>query len=308
MKSEGYKFGIKNNWRRQIWNEISSRIKVPKKEAIVVYLAGKEDLDRKVAIEKGFKPYNLIAIDRDKDVIDHLKSRGVLAIQGDLFDVIKGFCGNIDVLVADMCCGVTDEVYEFAKRMVEDHTCNAFNHNIGPCKDCEPIDDECSSCPHSCVDVEKGEEFAHPLVVFNFMRGRDKGIILNSFKGLSKHRGELFMEKMVQLRVNRTARCLGVKDEFFDNNEVLKLDRSFEELFGMFKDEREGTLSHYRPKYYSYKSNCGNIVMDSVIFNCIAPEVMLAERVNTEYTRVVGATMAIRTMRMNGKLKSCPSE
>jgi hypothetical protein len=74
-----YKFGTKANWRRWQWNRIVERLAVPVRDAVVVYLAGPEDLDRPVALSKGFRPDNLIAVDRDGDVVKQLRMNGTLS-------------------------------------------------------------------------------------------------------------------------------------------------------------------------------------------------------------------------------------
>jgi hypothetical protein len=110
---DNYKFGPKNNWRRTIWNEISSRVGKDKRDGIVLYLAGLEDLDRAVAVEKGFHPNNLIAIDRDQRVVDAMRAQGKLAIKGDLSSVIAHWPHDLPIaaIVADFCCGLEKSIF-----------------------------------------------------------------------------------------------------------------------------------------------------------------------------------------------------
>lgn len=58
-----YDVGPKNHWRRTIWNEILRRTAGQEKEKLILYLAGPQDLDRKVALQKGVPDQNLVAID-----------------------------------------------------------------------------------------------------------------------------------------------------------------------------------------------------------------------------------------------------
>lgn len=121
MKIDGYKFGDKNNWRRWVWNRICERLTKPRRDAVVVYLPGKEDLDRKVAVERGFSPYNLIAVDRSPSVVSIMKAKGALCIEGNLIDVLQCFKNTnvrVDVVLADLCCGLVDDVNDLARKSV----------------------------------------------------------------------------------------------------------------------------------------------------------------------------------------------
>lgn len=282
MKIDGYKFGNKNNWRRWVWNRICEKYKRSKKDSIIVYLAGTEDLDRKIAIEKGFKSHNMIAIDRNEEVVKTLREKGVIAIHGDLFEVLKGFSGTsckIDILIADVCCGVTDSVYEFAKHMTAEVYAPIFDPG------------------HSPDDGTAVDDFDCPVIMFNFMRGRDKGIILNSFTGKSKHRGEMLIEAMCKIRAEKQEkdfkRIAAEQHRDLNDTELQIID-----------EEMENSLGCYDPEYKSYKSS--NIVMDSVVFNYLSPGVLWCGTVPNECTRKVTAALAIRTMKINGQLKPCP--
>jgi hypothetical protein len=48
-----YDVGPKNHWRRTIWNEILRRTAGQEKEKLILFLAGPQDLDRNVALQKG---------------------------------------------------------------------------------------------------------------------------------------------------------------------------------------------------------------------------------------------------------------
>lgn len=104
-----YKFGRKNNWRRWMWNEVRAHLPRPARDAVVLYLAGASDLDRGVARSKGFRDDNLIAVERNGDVVQLLRRNGVLTINGDIADTIYSWRGNkdVDVVIADVCCGYT---------------------------------------------------------------------------------------------------------------------------------------------------------------------------------------------------------
>jgi len=304
MKIDGYKFGNKNNWRRWVWNRISERYRKPKSEAIIVYLAGTEDLDRKIALEHGFKPYNMIAVDRDINVVEALRTKGALAIQGDLFEVLKGFSGTqcrINILIADICCGVSDDIYNFAKYMVEDETANIFDFETGIDTESDFFDenDESLESFNKLTEIAFKDE-KYPVIMFNLMRGRDKGIILDEFKQANiKHRGELLIETMCKIR-KQAAEVIFNRVAKNENRELNELEKSY------ISNMHACCLEETSPDYTSYKSCYGNIVMDSVVFNAIPPDILLCEKVSNEMTKKVSATLAIRTMKMNGQLKPCP--
>ncbi len=105
-----YKNGKKNNWRRWQWNRIVEHLESigrPRKEAVVLYLAGTEDLDRREAIRRGFRSNNLIAIDTSSDVVKTLRDKSGIACLVDLNEAISVWKPppTIDVLVADFCGG-----------------------------------------------------------------------------------------------------------------------------------------------------------------------------------------------------------
>jgi hypothetical protein len=161
-KDFDYNFGQKRNWRRSVWNAIKEKLSVPVGEAVVLYLAGEKDLDRPVAISKGFKPWNLIAIDRDEQIVKHLKNSGTLAIKGDFLEVIKSWYGHqeIHVIHADFCCGLINPTKDLAVALV-------------------------------CADF-----FPKGVLSINLMRGRDSFVteIKKEHPMLAeyKHRGQIF--------------------------------------------------------------------------------------------------------------------
>lgn len=161
MKIDGYKFGQKNNWRRWQWNGICERLQkyspVSRRDAVVLYLSGAEDIDREVARSKGFSPTNLIAIDRSKKVVESVRNNGGLALNADLRETLLALTESklkIDVLVADFCCGTNDRTKDFID-LILDKSAQIFR---GP-----------------------------PIVSCNFMRGRDDGEITRCFSNM--HRG-----------------------------------------------------------------------------------------------------------------------
>ena len=133
-----YKFGTKNQWRRTIWNRIDERLQVHPRDAVVLYLAGLSDIDRQIAMRHGFRDKNLIAIDFEKSVVEHLRGKGVLAVDAALSDVLTNWSGlDVHVVYADLCCGILMESLS------------------------------------SAVAVSCNHRFKDAVVMFNLMRGRD---------------------------------------------------------------------------------------------------------------------------------------
>ncbi len=111
-----YDFGPKRHWRRWVWNRIAE--KVDAKHSLCVYLAGANDYDRPVAIAKGFRGGNLVAVERDAVTRDLLRERGVLTIDADFISAVDAAAlgRRVDVVLADLCCGLRWEAIEAALR------------------------------------------------------------------------------------------------------------------------------------------------------------------------------------------------
>lgn len=107
-----YKNGRKNNWRRALWNALKSHRPNHDRpdDRVILYLPGEQDLDRKVALEKGFKSHNLIAIERNKDIVKRLRGRGVICIHSDLFSVMHGWRSDTPIfaILADTQTNFSD--------------------------------------------------------------------------------------------------------------------------------------------------------------------------------------------------------
>jgi hypothetical protein len=148
-----YDNGRKNNWRKQCWNLIVNHLKragIQPKDALVLYLPGTTNLDEGVALQKGFRRENLIAVERDKKVAHFIRKKlKVNCIQGDLIDVLMSWpldSPKVDVVVADFQCGMLP--------VVED-TLRAYL--------CSP-------------------QITHSVLCVNALRGRDAGPFLDFAK------------------------------------------------------------------------------------------------------------------------------
>jgi len=103
-----YDFEEKNRWRRMMWQRIVARLKrhgVDASTALCLYLPGPQDLDRAVALKKGFAWNNLVAVDIDESNVERLRASGKLAVTGDLVEVLFAWKHRVKpaVIYADFC-------------------------------------------------------------------------------------------------------------------------------------------------------------------------------------------------------------
>lgn len=171
-----YEFGAKNHWRRTIWNEIAKRVD-NRRKAIAIYLPGKEDLDRSIAISKGFKPMNLIGIDRDASVVEKLRSEKKLIICGPAACVLDAWDSPTkpSAIFMDFQCGLTEEAF----------LTMACISTIG-----QPSPIICAA---------------------NFLRGRDHDPLfdlpIDRIRAESQHRGEQFFSAMLHFWDKKVCPC-----------------------------------------------------------------------------------------------------
>ena len=108
-----YKNGQKNNWRLNAWNRIAD-FTHDRKNALVLYLPGSRDLDSFVAVRKGFRSANLIAVEREDDVAKALRDGHRTTICSDLNSVVASWPRNhkVSVVIADMQCGFVSPILD----------------------------------------------------------------------------------------------------------------------------------------------------------------------------------------------------
>jgi len=124
---DSYQNGTKETWRGWQWNQIVKRLCGPKplgpaatreklKDKLVVYLVGPNDVDRDVAVRKGFRSENLIAVDIDRKRVSSTRAAGGLAVAGSLTHIAAAWPTNrpVDALIADFCFGFDVEFMKFA--------------------------------------------------------------------------------------------------------------------------------------------------------------------------------------------------
>lgn len=184
-----YKFGNKNNWRRWMWNKVKNQLKNPCplmrklklisdhrrtigdddcympshkaiKDSIVLYLPAIDDIDRIIAVDKGFRPLNMIAVDIDDKVIKQFRKDHKLILKADIVDIILNWNGvpKLDIIVADLCCGITLKMHKLA---------------------------------HALIYSKGISEMS--VIAINLMRGRDE--FVKNYRGDGeKHRGKIFIK------------------------------------------------------------------------------------------------------------------
>lgn len=177
-ENKDYSFGNKKNWRRWKWNRIVERIDVKPSEAIVLYLAGKEDHDRSIALQKGFRDENLIAVDRSSAVVDELRRKGVNSIRSEFLDCLRALPSgrNVNVVDADFCCDAIDSI--------------AIEMN---------------------QVLKYSPELRGAVVCVNFCRGR--GASLGRINAVRSHGGEKHRGKLFILQFVRAALCLESRED-----------------------------------------------------------------------------------------------
>jgi len=260
-------------------------------DAVVLYLSGPDDIDREVALSKGFKNHNLIAIDKEPEYINKVRQAGNLGLCVGLGPVISswGKEPKINVIIADFCCGITGTVRDFIDDLL-------LSNGIG------------AGC----------------ILAVNLMRGRDKESkwIRRAYPE-TKHRGELFyhelrlMRHRMQFALDQLQVAQGgirVTIERDRKNKRRGWRRGLEkvtERINRLIDEGFGTMysdhaffQHMdwedfmaEPSYFTYRSTTGNY-MDSAVFRIypVNDEDKVVHRV-PEISRHLAPVKAWRTIR-----------
>ena len=243
------------------------------------------DLDREVAIRKGFKPHNLIAIDHDSEIVKKLRKEGKLAIDAKLKGVVDNWSGDgVDVLYADLCGGATFENVAIAATMTA----------LGG--------------------------FEKTVMAFNLMRGRDRWVAKDKCEAeetkkeyeelvMGRHRGKAIFEaskKFVKYHFRN-----GIEENA--KSEELKSEESLTGLENIIEMVAE---KECMPISLSYMSTSGQVFDSQIwknisvhkIWNFIANlmgkekflefEKAVATDPRNKIARKVVAIRAVRTMRM----------
>jgi len=302
--SRNYDVGPKNHWRRTIWNEILRRTAGQEKEKLILYLAGPQDLDRKVALQKGVPDQNLVAIDVVMENVSRVREEGRPALKGDLIDVLWSWPEDWPVcaVLMDFCSGI-----EWG--------------NGG------------------AYDAFETKPLRNAAIMVNFMRGRDRwsneirenldraGLLKplwrttlpggepelvvedttnRAFQFLMFHAWDLFC--VMETGEARDPGPRGTRGEMLipdDEHTVREFNAEIGLILGMMK-----------PRFFSYRS--GQLVFDSAVFHSHArgldrapahfqevkkrAEVAIAQNItkmrSPELARAIAATLTVRTRRL----------
>lgn len=263
--TKDYSFGTKNHWRRTIWNEIVRRAGNKTSHETVLYLAGSEDKDRKIAVGKGIPNDSLVAIDRDRVNVAAVRAEHNKAIDADALDLLWSWPEKRPVCAAvlDFCGGIS-------------------NATMG------------------LYDAFQREPLRKAVIVLNLQRGRDAaavkisdaleqcGLLQPLWRGRVgssddedleclvsdvKHRGYLYLMHHA-LDVCSIAVGMAIGQDYGSANTDPNPDMQSQVRIPIFPvgSEQRMVFAHMmgshilscNPKFYSYRS--GNLVFDSVIF------------------------------------------
>jgi hypothetical protein len=292
MTEFDYKFGTKNNWRRTVWKELSQRTE--SRSAIILYLAGQQDLDRSVAINNGFKPDNMIIIERNKQTAEALRDQGKVVIEADIIDVINSWGKQkIDIVFGDFCVGFEPDVLALLDAL-----------DWPEFIDCAML-----------INLQRGRdprsnEFRKMIGDRKFFRYNNTGQLLEILSG--KHRGlqVVLSDSIEALSVVAIGESIYNADGTVSLMDYNSLTPSGKKLVGTL-------MEGLKPKYFSYRSSSG-LTFDSVIVTSRLKESPLREITkwcnpplrkkwfSENIAAKIRAALAVRSMRANGKLSHQP--
>jgi hypothetical protein len=279
-----YSFESKRIWRTQVWKELTKRLTVEPKDAIVLYLAGWSDLDRGIALRLGFHPYNLIAVESNRKVCKALRKNGVRTIYGDYLETLISWPHDLplSIVFGDFCSGLEQKILsEVTKSLV--------------------------------LPATFGAAFA-----FNLLRGRDPSTTrwrteISEAIGAEdlKHRGNFLAANIHMFMCSIFAwRQMGLQMFTPTSDMTWAQQQRYADLVS--HASATGYASGLKFKFSTYKSEAGSQRFDSVIFSSPMPrgdardlrnsESMRRLRESTsEYRRKrIAPVLAHRTMQMQG--------
>lgn len=276
---DDYSFEEKNRWRVMMWHRVTARLKrwhVSVPEALVIYLSGEQDLDRKVALKKGFSWDNLISIEKDKTKVKALRDRHVNTIHGDIAHVLLEWTHEKQpgVVYADLCSNLS--------RNVVIKFIDSLWGGTPLAKNCVVV-----------LNFQRGRE--HENIVAQFLEDDEEFAdqFARDFGVDKKHRGMQFLVAMVSYfqLLNKEAKEKGLASAFTGISGENETDLCV------------NVLKSLNPECLSYRGN--NVWMDSVVFTwAFSAGEKIRDRVDKKVknkiirrrtARVTAACMATRT-------------
>jgi hypothetical protein len=262
-----------------VWNAVIARLPVRPREALVLYLAGREDLDRVVLVGKGFHPHNLIAIERDASTVRALRQKGVLTVEGEFIEAVRAVSSRRDVQV-----------------VAGDFGCAPYNAEFIA----------------GLVQLFLNPSLRESVFVFNFLRGRDSATNDLRARALARHGPDFFLAT-TELEKHRGRFFMDLLFGMWCD-----LLRQHEATESQIEWARRQILSpEHLPSFLSYKSRTGPVVQvfDSLVVKNPASKFLdyvegeaTHRDVAREFTgqKVRGSAAAVlahRTMRLDGRLE-----
>lgn len=112
LDAVNYKVHEKTRWRNQVWSALKKIRGRKLLSDVVLYLPGENDLDAPKAEAAGVKPWNLIAIERNKGVAARLRSENRIVLKLDLFDAMENWPIDwpVGVVLADLQAPLIDKM------------------------------------------------------------------------------------------------------------------------------------------------------------------------------------------------------
>lgn len=104
---ESYDSKRKESHRGWVWNRIAERTAVPVGECVVAYFPGPNDIDRGIALKKGFKNKNLIAVDLCEKNIENVRKTGGVGICSRMEEFIVMYNEPLNAIYLDTCSGLS---------------------------------------------------------------------------------------------------------------------------------------------------------------------------------------------------------
>lgn len=238
----------KNHWRRTQWNEVLRRTNGREAHQPILYLAGPNDQDRKIALDKGVPPENLIAIDRYLPNIQSVRDNGGIGIcASDVLDLLWSWPKDRDVcaVMLDYCSGIEkNNVAVFDAFQLTPFLNSVVMVNLMRGRD---------PWSNSLRDLLKSVKLYDRVIGCSLIDGSERIIVDDPI-----HRGYQFLV-FHAWDVWACAMGKGSAEAIESKEATMPYDDSPEWRSHIMK-----IMDSFNPKFYSYKS--GHIVFDSCIF------------------------------------------
>jgi hypothetical protein len=272
-----YNFTQKRQWRRRIWNEAVVRLRkrgTKVTHAKCLYLPGPDDYDREIAVDKGFLPQNLFAVEVDPRRVQKLRQKGVNVINADFMEALNAWPRRppLDFVFADLCGGINKNVFRLIDALL-----SSGGIWIGGAV--------------VAVNLLRGRDSVHASEIFKPPKVEDEdlyhkfrqktcGSQISSISEMLKHRGFIFQLLMVR----KWIQLYPASQEF---SQVVLAQELLNYMDSVYET-------------YTSKMNKASLRMDSIVFNWETPFWNINPQgldKNQIIRRKITAARAINTMR-----------